>query len=166
MMAGCLHYCRTCSVSINLLLAIPRNFVTYFLVTWRRQWHSTPVLCLENPMDGGAWWATQSMGLARSQTRLKRFISNSNILCGLSWWLSSKESTCQCRRLQFDPWVGKIPWRRKWQPTPVFLPWESQGRGAWWAAIYGVAQSWTWLKWLSSSSWPLKSFKVRKRQNK
>ena len=32
-------------------------------------------------------------------------------------------------------------WRRKWQPTPVFLPGESQGQGAWWAAIYGVAQS-------------------------
>ena len=30
-------------------------------------------------------------------------------------------------------------WRRKWQPTPVFLPGESQGRGAWWAAVYGVA---------------------------
>ena len=28
----------------------------------------------------------------------------------------------QCRRLGFDPWVGMIPWRRKWQPTPVFLP--------------------------------------------
>ena len=43
-------------------------------------------------------------------------------------------------------------WRRKWQPTPVFLPGESQGWGAWWAAIYGVAQSRTWLKRLSSSS--------------
>jgi len=43
-------------------------------------------------------------------------------------------------------------WRRKWQPTPVFLPGESQGREARWAAIYGVTQSWTWLKWLSSSS--------------
>ena len=40
-------------------------------------------------------------------------------------------------------------WRRKRQPTPV-LPGESQGRGAWWAAVYGVAQSWTRLKWLSS----------------
>ena len=30
---------------------------------------------------------------------------------------------------------------KKWQPTPVFLPGESQGRGAWWAAVYGVAQS-------------------------
>ena len=39
-------------------------------------------------------------------------------------------------------------WRRKWQPTPVFLPGESQG----WAAVYGVAQSRTQLKWLSSSS--------------
>ena len=38
---------------------------------------------------------------------------------------SGKESACQCRRLKrgrYDPWVGKIPWRRKWQPTPVFLP--------------------------------------------
>ena len=43
-------------------------------------------------------------------------------------------------------------WRRKWQPTPVFLPGESQGQGAWWAAVYGVAQSWTRLKRLSSSS--------------
>ena len=37
-------------------------------------------------------------------------------------------------------------WRRKWQPTPVFLPGESQGQGAWWAAAYGVAQSRTRLK--------------------
>ena len=42
-------------------------------------------------------------------------------------------------------------WRRKWQPNPVFLPGESQGRGAWWAAIYGVTQSRTQLKRLSSS---------------
>ena len=31
----------------------------------------------------------------------------------------------ECGRPGFDPWVGKIPWRRKWQPTPVFLPGES-----------------------------------------
>ena len=43
-------------------------------------------------------------------------------------------------------------WRRKWQPTPVFLPGESQGRQSRWAAVYGVAQSRTRLKWLSSSS--------------
>ena len=33
-----------------------------------------------------------------------------------------------CRRRGFDPWVGKIPWRRAWQPTSVFLPGESQGQ--------------------------------------
>ena len=45
-----------------------------------------------------------------------------------------------------------MDWSWKWQPTPVFLPGESQGRGAWWAAVYGVAQSRTRLKRLSSSS--------------
>ena len=43
-------------------------------------------------------------------------------------------------------------WRRKWQPTPVFLPGESQGRGAWWAAVSGVTESRTQVKRLSSSS--------------
>ena len=44
-------------------------------------------------------------------------------------------------------------WRRKWQPTPVFLPGESQGQGSLVASVYGVTQSRTRLKWLSSSSW-------------
>ena len=34
----------------------------------------------------------------------------------------------QCRRCRFDPWVRKIPWRRKWQPTPVFLPKKLHGQ--------------------------------------
>ena len=49
-------------------------------------------------------------------------------------------------------------WRTKWQPTPVFLPGESQGRRSLWAAIYGVAQSQTPLKQLSSSSSPICMF--------
>ena len=43
-------------------------------------------------------------------------------LTGLPRWLSGKESACQHRRYGFNPWVGNIPWRRKWQHTPVFLP--------------------------------------------
>ena len=39
-----------------------------------------------------------------------------------------KESACQWRRLRFDPWVRKIPWRREWQPTPVLLPGKSHGQ--------------------------------------
>ena len=49
---------------------------------------------------------------------------------GLPWWLSGKESTCLWRRYKrhsLDPWVWKIPWRRKWQPTPVLLPGKSHG---------------------------------------
>ena len=43
-------------------------------------------------------------------------------------WLSGEESACQCRRFRLCPWVGKIPWRRKWQPTPVFLPGKPHGQ--------------------------------------
>ena len=43
-------------------------------------------------------------------------------------WLSRKESACQSWRLGFNPWVRKIPWRRKRQPTPVFLPGKSHGQ--------------------------------------
>ena len=75
--------------------------------------------CLENPMDGGAWWAAVH-GVAKSWTRLSDFTFTH--------------------------------WRRKWQPTPVFLPGESQGRGAWWAAVCGVAQGRARLKRPSSSS--------------
>ena len=42
-----------------------------------------------------------------------------------SLWLRWKRIYLQCGRPRFDPWVGKIPWRKEWQPTPVFLPGES-----------------------------------------
>ena len=54
------------------------------------------------------------------------------LLIGLPRWQSDKESACQCKWLKrpgFDPWVGKIPWRRKWQPTPVFLPGQAKFHG-------------------------------------
>ena len=44
------------------------------------------------------------------------------------WWLSGKETTCNAGDTSFIPWVGKIPWRRAWQSTPVFLPGESHGQ--------------------------------------
>ena len=50
---------------------------------------------------------------------------------GFAGGIGGKEPTCQCRRHkrpEFEPWFGKIPWRRKWQPTPVFLPGESHGQ--------------------------------------
>ena len=50
---------------------------------------------------------------------------------GLPMWLSGKESTWKCGRRKrnwFNPWVRKIPWRRKWQPTLVFLPGKFHGQ--------------------------------------
>ena len=41
---------------------------------------------------------------------------------------SDRKSACQCRRCRFNPWVGKIPWRRNWQPTPVCLPGKFHGQ--------------------------------------
>ena len=47
---------------------------------------------------------------------------------GAPRWLSGKEFACQGGRCGFNPWVRKIPWRRKWQPTPVFLPGKYHGQ--------------------------------------
>ena len=47
---------------------------------------------------------------------------------GVLWGLSCKESACQCRRCAFSLWVQKIPWRKKWQLTSVYLPGESHGQ--------------------------------------
>ena len=80
------------------------------------------------------------------------FQNQSSICDGLPRWLSSNESPCQCRRpktLGFNPWVRKIPWRRKWQPTPVFLPGKSHGQRNLGAIVYRVAKSQTPLKWIS-----------------
>ena len=46
----------------------------------------------------------------------------------LSRWLRWWRICLQCKRTEFDPWLRKIPLRRKWQPTPVFLPGESHGQ--------------------------------------
>ena len=78
--------------------------------------------------------------------RKKNKLSHSICLSGLPRWLSGKKSTCQCRRHKrhgCNPWVGKIPWRRKWQPTPVFLPGQFHGQRS--LAVHGVAKSQTQL---------------------
>ena len=61
---------------------------------------------------------------------------------------TGKESTYQCRRHKrcgFYPLVDKIPWRRKWQPTPVFSWKNPMDRGAWWATVHRVSKSRTQL---------------------
>ena len=69
-------------------------------------------------------------------------------LGGFPRWLSGKESACQCsirKRCRFDTWVGKIPWRRKWCPTPVFLPGKSHGQRSLAGYVHGVTRvSYDW----------------------
>ena len=94
-------------------------------------------------------WRAAIHGVAKSQTRVSDWtelnwrkkcikINNKYIFVlffnwsighlGLPRWLSvCKEPSCQCRRHRFNPWIRKISWRRKWQPTPVFLPGISHG---------------------------------------
>ena len=87
--------------------------------------------CLENPRDRGAWWAAV-YGVTQNRTRLKRLSSSSSIKAyGLPTRLSGSRIHPQCRRRRrngFDPWDGKIPWRRNWQPTPGFLSREIHGQ--------------------------------------
>ena len=122
----------------------------------KSRWHcgegnSTPLQysCLENPMDGGAWWAAVH-GVATSRTRLSDFTftfhfhalekamapHSSTLAWKIPWtgesgWLQSMGSL----QVGHD-WETSlslfifIHWRRKWQSTPVFLPGESQGRGS------------------------------------
>ena len=52
----------------------------------------------------------------------------SNQQVGPPRWRSGKEFSCQRERLRFNPWVGKIPWSRKWQLTPEFLPGKFHGQ--------------------------------------
>ena len=59
----------------------------------------------------------------------------------LFWWLSGKEPNCQCRRHGFDPWVGMILWRRKWQPTLVSLPGKSHGQRSLGATVHDIAKT-------------------------
>ena len=59
---------------------------------------------------------------------LLSFYQSVQSLDGLPRWLSGKEPTGQCWRRGFDPWVGKIIWRRKWQRPLVFVPGESHGQ--------------------------------------
>ena len=75
---------------------------------------------------------------------------------GLPGGASGEESTCQSRRCKsrgLDPWVGKIPWKRRRHPTP---PQDSclenpMDRGAWWATVHGVTKSRTQLKRLGTA---------------
>ena len=101
--------------------------------------HGSPLQysCLENLRDRGAWQAMVHR-VTKTWAQLKRFsthdkhrfygdLSPHKHKHRLPRWWRGKEFACQCRRCGFHPWVGKIPWSRKWPPAPVFLPGKFHG---------------------------------------
>ena len=67
-----------------------------------------------------------------------------------------EQCACKCRRRRrrgFHPWVGNVPWSRKWHPTPVFCLENPMDRGACWAAVHGVAKSRTQLSAFTFMHW-------------
>ena len=90
----------------------------------------------------------QSMEVTKSCTQLKRLSTAEHYKRGdFPGGISGKELACQCRRLkrlELDPWVRKILWKRAWQTTPVFLPEESpltEEPGG--ATVHRFTKSWT-----------------------
>ena len=80
---------------------------------------------------GGFFTTSTTWETQESKQSLILFLSFSHwgvVALGLPWRCRGKEPSCQCRRHQFNLWVRNIPWRRKWQPTPVFLPGKSHGQ--------------------------------------
>ena len=75
------------------------------------------------------WYQAETTLLGNRQMKILVFpLFSSARAGGLPRWFSDKEPACQCRRRSFDSWVWKIPWRRKWQSTPVFLPGKFPGQ--------------------------------------
>ena len=94
------------------------------------------------------------------QERVQDCVQLYNQIWGFPGGASGKEPTCQCRRDKrhgFYPWVGKIHWRRAWQPTSVFLPGESHGQRTLVGTVHRVAKSQTWLEGLSMHAHTIKS---------
>ena len=91
-------------------------------IPWRRAWQHIPVI-LPGESHGQRSLAGYSPWGHKEWDTPEHACTGPEI--GLSWWLRGKDSACHCRRRGFDLWVRKIPWRREWQPTPVFLPGKS-----------------------------------------
>ena len=104
-------------------------------IPWRRNWQPTPVFWPgesqgQRSLAGYNPWSPKESDVTErlapcSMKNIFELIIRYWYGSGLLWWLSNKESACQGMRLGLHLRVRKIPWRRNWQPTPVFLPGKS-----------------------------------------
>ena len=83
--------------------------------------------CLENPSDRGTWWAPV-YGVSKESNMTEQLNNNNlkhtvTLSTGLPCGSAGKESTCQCRRCGFNPWVRKIPPEKKIASHSSILAW-------------------------------------------
>ena len=103
-----------------------------FLFLWACNFPFTSCICAGSSCEVFSWiWAEHKTEENPNEFSNSLFIYLCVCVCVCvcvcipRWCSSGKESACQCRRCRFNPWVKKIPWRRAWLPTPVYLPGES-----------------------------------------
>ena len=103
----------------------------FLLYITRRAWQPTPIfLPWESPWtaDPGRLQSMGSQRIGYDWVTKHSTLYNIVTINQSSLVAQLVKNLLQCRRLGFDPWVRKIPWRRKWQPTPVLLPGEFHGQ--------------------------------------
>ena len=95
-------------------------------IRWPKYWSFSFSISSSNKYSGLTLWNNHTL-----KTQMLSHQNPTYVLLGFPGGTSGKESTCQCRRrkrCRFYPWVRKIPWRKKGQPTSVFLPEKSDGQ--------------------------------------
>ena len=119
---------------------LEKRMATYSsILAWRIPWAEEPGRLLALGLKRGGHnrvtntftfniLASTKEGLAIWHNHTKLLYLFNTAFLGLPLGLSGKESTCQCRRSGSDLWARKIPWRREWLPTSVFLPGKSHGQ--------------------------------------
>ena len=128
----------------------------------RRKWQPTPVFLPgkshgQKNLVGYSSWDCKESDTTERLTLSPHFLGSLqiltpvitkllNCLCvcflrGVPGGSDDKESTCQCRRFEFNPWIRKIPRRREWHPLEYSCLENPMDRGAWRAIVHGAAKS-------------------------
>ena len=110
------HKLKTCSVPLSFKLFLNCGVIYSVRASLIAQLVQNPPARQEAPV----WFPGREDLLEKGQTTHSRIL-------GLPLWLSWSTIHLQCRRPEFDPWIGKIPWRRERLPTPLFWPGEFHG---------------------------------------
>ena len=99
------------------------------MVGWHHRFNGHEFAQSAGDSEGQRSLVSCSPGGCKESDTIEQLTATARKMYGLPRWLSGKESTCQCRRHGFDHWIGKIPWRKEWQPAPGFFLRNPMDRG-------------------------------------